>query len=56
MAQLDAVRAGRVVVYGGEYVCIPGPRFIRILRDIARAVHPERYERERAKDAEGGGS
>lgn len=38
---LAAVRSHRVHVLGGDYVTIPGPRFIRTLEDMAEAIHPE---------------
>lgn len=38
---LDAVRNGRVHVFGQDYTVVPGPRFIRVLEDMARAIHPE---------------
>ncbi len=37
----DAVKNGRVHVLGEDYVARPGPRFILILEQVARAVHPE---------------
>jgi iron complex transport system substrate-binding protein len=41
ISQVDAVRKGRVYVFGEDYVVIPGPRFILILEDMARVIHPE---------------
>jgi iron complex transport system substrate-binding protein len=38
---LEAVKKGRVYVFGEDYVGIPGPRFVMILERIARALHPE---------------
>jgi iron complex transport system substrate-binding protein len=38
---LDAVRGGRVYVLSGDYVEVPGPRFVRLLDDMARAIHPD---------------
>ena len=38
---LPAVRDGRVFVLSGSHVTIPGPRFVRVLEDVARVVHPE---------------
>jgi iron complex transport system substrate-binding protein len=36
-----AVDSGRVYVFGEDYVVRPGPRFILLLEDMARAIHPE---------------
>jgi iron complex transport system substrate-binding protein len=41
VSQVDAVRKGRVYVFGEDYVVIPGPRFILILEEMARVIHPE---------------
>lgn len=41
LPELEAVKNGRVHVLVGDYVVIPGPRFVRILEDIARMIHPE---------------
>ncbi|MFQ5441715.1 MAG: ABC transporter substrate-binding protein [Thermodesulfobacteriota bacterium] len=38
---LKAAETGRVYLLGGNYVARPGPRFILILEDMARAIHPE---------------
>ena len=47
---LEAVRRGRVYVLSGDYVEVPGPRFVLLLEDLARAIHPEvRWDREAAK-------
>ncbi len=40
LSQLDAIKNKRVYLYGGNYVCIPGPRISRVLRDISVAVSP----------------
>ncbi len=37
-----AVKTGRVHVIGESYAVIPGPRFIRMLEELARIIHPER--------------
>jgi iron complex transport system substrate-binding protein len=36
-----AVRNKRVHVFGQDYTVVPGPRFIHILEDMARVIHPE---------------
>jgi iron complex transport system substrate-binding protein len=38
---VDAVKGGRVYVLGEDYVVRPGPRFILLLEEMARAIHPE---------------
>lgn len=38
---VDAVGNNRVYVFGGGYVVIPGPRFILIIEEMARVMHPE---------------
>ncbi len=47
---LEAVRRGRVYVLSGDYVEVPGPRFVKLLEDLARVIHPEvHWDREAAK-------
>jgi iron complex transport system substrate-binding protein len=41
LSELEAVKRGRVHILTGDYVDVPGPRFILLLEDIARLVHPE---------------
>jgi iron complex transport system substrate-binding protein len=41
VSQVDAVRKGRVYVFGEDYVVIPGPRFILILEEMAQVIHPK---------------
>ena len=38
---VDAVKNGRVYVFGEDYVVVPGHRFILILEKMARVIHPE---------------
>jgi iron complex transport system substrate-binding protein len=38
---LRAAREGRVHLLAGDYVSIPGPRFVDTLEDLARILHPE---------------
>lgn len=38
---LRAAREKRIYVLNGDYVGLPGPRFVHLLEDIARALHPE---------------
>jgi len=41
LSTVRAVAGGRVYVLGGDYVMRPGPRFVRILEDIAGVLHPQ---------------
>lgn len=41
LTAVRAVRDSRVYVLTGDYSVIPGPRFIELLEDMARVVHPE---------------
>jgi iron complex transport system substrate-binding protein len=38
---LRAVREGRTHLLSGSHVSIPGPRFVDVLEDFARLLHPE---------------
>ena len=38
---LQAVRAGRVFVFTGDFIPVPGPRLVRFVGDLARVLHPE---------------
>ena len=38
---VDAVRNGRVCVLTGSHLMRPGPRFILIVEDLAKVIHPE---------------
>jgi iron complex transport system substrate-binding protein len=40
-AGVEAVKTGRVYLFEQDYTVIPGPRFIALLQDMARAIHPE---------------
>ncbi len=44
LKNVPAVKNGQVCVLGDSYVCIPGPRFVLVFEDIARAVYPEVFE------------
>ena len=39
--ELRAVKSGRVYVLGGDHTTVPGPRFVLVLEDLARVLHPE---------------
>lgn len=41
LSQVTAVKNKRVQALTGDYVVIPGPRFVTILEDAARIIHPE---------------
>jgi iron complex transport system substrate-binding protein len=41
LSQVDAVAHHRVPVLSHTYAVIPGPRFILILEEMARLIHPE---------------
>ncbi len=41
LAGVKAVKDQRVYVLGRDYVTVPGPRFILLLEDMVRAIHPE---------------
>jgi iron complex transport system substrate-binding protein len=38
---IEAVKNNRVTVLDSDYISIPGPRFVLLLKDIAKAIHPE---------------
>ncbi len=42
LLEVRAVKNGRVHVLTGDYTTVPGPRFILLLEDLARILHPER--------------
>lgn len=47
LAQVEAVRSGRVFVLDEDYVSVPGPRFVLLVEKLARLIHPEvEWERE----------
>ena len=39
---IKAVRHGRVYVFTGEFLSVPGPRFLRLVTDIARAIRGDK--------------
>ena len=41
LAEVEAVRNGRVHAVDQDYAFVPGPRFIRLVEDLARPIHPE---------------
>ncbi len=38
---VDALKNHRIYIFGQDYVATPGPRFILILEEMARSIHPE---------------
>jgi iron complex transport system substrate-binding protein len=42
LGALTAVRTGRVYVFTGEFLSVPGPRFVRFTETMARAIRGER--------------
>jgi iron complex transport system substrate-binding protein len=41
LPSIAAVRDDRVYVLDGSYTTIPGPRFVNIIEDLARVLHPD---------------
>ena len=41
LAGVEAVKNHRVLVFDQDYDFVPGPRFIRLVEDLARVLHPE---------------
>jgi iron complex transport system substrate-binding protein len=41
LPQAEAIKRRRVAIFDHDYDCIPGPRFIRFVEDLARTIHPE---------------
>ena len=40
LGSLRAVRRGRVVVFNHDFLSVPGPRLVRFVAELARALHP----------------
>ncbi len=38
---VEAVKNNRVKILSTDYISIPGPRFILLLKDLAKTIHPE---------------
>ena len=38
---VEAVKNKNVKIFSKDYIVIPGPRFILLLQDLAKAIHPE---------------
>ncbi len=41
LKQVEAVKRRRVAIFDRDYVYVPGPRFIQLVEDLARTIHPE---------------
>ena len=41
LAQVKAVRNGQLLIFDKSYACVPGPRLLQLVEDLARALHPE---------------
>ena len=44
VAEVAAVKNGRIFSFDQHYATVPGPRFIQIVEDLARILHPETEE------------
>jgi iron complex transport system substrate-binding protein len=44
LSSLPAVKTGKISVIQGNHALIPGPRFILTLKQIARAIHPDKFQ------------
>ena len=41
LPQIKAVQSGQLLIFDKSYACVPGPRLIQLVEDLARALHPE---------------
>lgn len=41
LAEVEAVKTGRVHPLSADYAFVPGPRFVLLVEDLARLIHPE---------------
>lgn len=41
LTNVEAVKRGRVFIFDQDYAYVPGPRFLRLVEDLARLLHPE---------------
>jgi iron complex transport system substrate-binding protein len=41
LGNIDAIKNKRITVLSGDYTVIPGPRFVLLLQDLVKAIHPE---------------
>ncbi|MEE9367604.1 MAG: helical backbone metal receptor [Pontiella sp.] len=54
LKNVTAVKNGEVHVFGGDYVCIPGPRFVLTFENIARAIYPEYFRTDKTRQTRSG--
>lgn len=40
LSQMKAVYSGQLLIFEKSYACVPGPRLIRLVEDLARVLHP----------------
>ena len=41
LTQMKAVYSGQLLIFDKGYACVPGPRLIQLVEDLARVLHPE---------------
>ena len=41
ISSVEAVKNNRVVILSSDYISIPGPRFVLLLKDLVKSIHPE---------------
>ena len=41
LPQVNAVKSGRIYIFGEDFVAVPGPRFISIMEKMARVMYPD---------------
>ncbi|MCD4727821.1 MAG: hypothetical protein K8R46_09175, partial [Pirellulales bacterium] len=40
LSRIKAVYSGQLLIFEKSYACIPGPRLIQLVEDLARVLHP----------------
>ncbi len=50
LQQIEAVKNHRVLIFDQDYAWVPGPRFVQLVEDLARVIHPEVAEGQDQKD------
>lgn len=43
VGSVPAVKAGRIHLLFGDHLVVPGPRLVRAVEELARAIHPEAF-------------
>jgi iron complex transport system substrate-binding protein len=41
LGRVEAVKNHRVLIFDQDYAFVPGPRFVRLVEDLAKVLHPE---------------